>query len=302
MPALIRKEKVTCENCGTETTRNNIVRHKKRCSIGTLYCTQCPNFSTLSQDVLNYHFAKQHSVAGLSKTYKCKLCHAEFAGFYALRQHKNTQHGTQIGFGANNIDVEDIVGDVDDQSLREELQSCRHFLVDSEKQKGRHSVFNFVVNNLTTQVIEEKLDRVLVKLKCVAKLNLALGFILKNIEEGKLRYFFAHENNTLLEQSKLVSNKDDMVKLKEISKKADVIELCTKERSNTKWRIFKLTNLTILAALLRDIPMSCNYAVLPESLLTNPSINCLTYEQNTKKNIQGQSLSLQSTCSPLAWK
>ena len=97
-------------------------------------------------------------------------------------------------------------------------------------------MFNFVVNNLTTQVIEEKLDRVLDKLKCVAKLNLALGLILKKIEDGQLRCFYAHENNTLLEQSKLVSNKDDMAKLKEILKKTDVIESCTKERSNTKRR------------------------------------------------------------------
>ena len=226
---------------------------------------------------------KKHSVAGRSKTYKCKLCHAEFPGFHALRQHKNTQHGIQVGFGASNIDVEDIVGGVDDQSLREELQSCRNFLVDSEKQKGRHSMFNFVVNNLTPQVNEEDMDRVLDKLKCVAKLNLALGFILKNIEDGKFRYFYAHENNTLLEQSKRVSNKDVMAKLKKILKKTDVIKSCTKERSNTNWRFFKLTNLTIFAAILRDIPMGCKDAVLPESLLKNHTVNCLTYDQNTKK-------------------
>ena len=184
MPSLNRNEKVTCENCGVQITKYSFARHKKSCSAGTLYCTQCPNFSTLSQEDLNCHIAKQHSAAGPSKIYKCNLCHAESPGFYALRQHKNTQHGTQIGFGASNIDVVDIVGDVDDQSLREELQSCRPFLVDSEIQKGRHSVFNFVVNNLTAQVIEEKLDRVLDKLKCVARLNLALGFILKNIEDG----------------------------------------------------------------------------------------------------------------------
>ena len=175
------------------------------------------------------------------------------------------------------------MGNVDDQSLREELQSCRHLLVDSEIQKGRHSVFNFAVNNLTAQVFEEKSDRVPDELKCVAKLNLAPGFILKNIEDGKFRYFYAHENNTLLEQSKLVSNKDDMAKLKEILKKTDVIESCTKERSNMKWRFFKLTNLTKFAVLLRDIPMGCKDAVLPESLLRNSSVNCLTYEQNTKK-------------------
>ena len=248
-----------------------------------MYCTQYPNFSTLSQDDLNYHIAKQHSAAGPSKTYKCKLCYAEFPGLYALQQHKNTQHGTQIGFGARNIDVEDIMGDVDDQSSREELQSCRHFLVDSELQNGRHSVFNFAVNNLTAQVIEEKLDRVLDKLKRVAKLNLAFDFILKNVEDGKFRYFYAHENNTLLDQSKLVSNKDDMAKLKDILKKTDAIESCTKERSNTKLRFFRLTNLTIFAALLRDIPMGCKDAVLPESLLKNHTVNCLTFEKSTRK-------------------
>ena len=302
MPSLNQNGKDTFECFGVQITKPNLARHRNSCSAGTLYCTQCPSFSTKSRVDLKYHIAKQHSAAGPSITYKFKLCHADFPGFYALRQHKNIQNRTQFGFGASIIDVEDIVGDVDDQCLREELQSCRHFLVDSEIQKGRDSVFNFAVNNLTAQVIEEKLDRVLDKLKCVAKLNLALGFILKNIEDGKFRYFYAHEKNTLLEQSKLVSNKDDMAKLKETLKKTDVIDSCTKERSNTKWTFFKLADLTIFAALLRDIPMACKDAVLPESLSRNLSINCLTYEQNTKKNIQGQSLSLQSTCSPFAWK
>ena len=254
-----------------------------RCSGGALYCPKCLNFSTKSTDDISYHIAKQYSAAGPSKTYKCNLCHAEFTGFYALRQHKNTQHGKQIGFGASNFDVEDIVGDVEDQNLREELQSCRHFLVDSEIQKRRHSVFNFAVNNLTAQFIEEKLVRVLDKLKCVAKLNLPLGFILKNIEDGKFRWFYAHENNTLLEQSKLVNNKNDMAKWKEILKETDVIESCTKERTNTKWRFFKLTKLTIFAAPLKDISMGCKDAVLHEPLLKNHTVNCLTYEQNTEE-------------------
>ena len=68
MPSLIRKEKVTCENCGNQITRNNIVRHKKRCSVGTLYCTQCPNFSTKSQNDLKYHIAKKHKPQNLKSS------------------------------------------------------------------------------------------------------------------------------------------------------------------------------------------------------------------------------------------
>ena len=93
MTSLIRKEKITCENCGTQTTKHNIVRHKKRCSVGTLSCNQCPNFSTKSQNDLLYHIAKKHSAPKPDVTFKCKLCYQEFSRFYALRQHENTQHG-----------------------------------------------------------------------------------------------------------------------------------------------------------------------------------------------------------------
>ena len=61
MPSLNRNEKVTCENCGTQTTKLNLARHKKSYSAGTLYCTHCPNFSTKSQSDLNYPIAKKHS-------------------------------------------------------------------------------------------------------------------------------------------------------------------------------------------------------------------------------------------------
>ena len=142
MPSLIRNEKFTCEKCGTQTTRNNIGRHKKSCSAGTLYTTHCPNLSTKAQKDLNYHFAKKHSVPIPDSTFKCKLCYQEFAGFYALRQHRNNQHGMQIGQGTKDMNLEHIVGDVEDHKLREELRSCQHFLVDSELEKWRHKVFN----------------------------------------------------------------------------------------------------------------------------------------------------------------
>ena len=283
MPSLNRNEKITCENCGNQTTRNNIVRHKKRCSVGTLYCTHCPNFSTKSQNDLNYHIARKHSAPKPEVTFKCKLCYQEFPGFYALRQHRNTQHTMQIGSGTRDVDVEHIVGDVDDHILREELRSCQHFLVDSELERARHKVFNYAVETLNETIVNEKLDHFFNNLKCAAKVNLAFGFILKNIEDGGFRYFYAHENNTLLDRSKLVCTHDDLAKLKDFLNKTDVIESCSRERMNTKWRFYKLTNLTVFAALLKDVPMGCKNAVLPESLLKNHTIKYLTFEENTRQ-------------------
>ena len=140
MPSLIRKEKVECENCGTQTTRHNILRHKKRCSVGTLYFTQCPNFSIKSQNDLNYHITKKHGAPKPDITFNCKLCFQEFPWFYALRQHKNTQHGMRVGSGTRDVDVEHIVGDVEDHRLREELRSCQQFSVDSELERARHKL------------------------------------------------------------------------------------------------------------------------------------------------------------------
>ena len=119
MPPIIRKEKITCENCGIQTRRDKIVRHNKGCSVGTLYCTEYPNFSTKSQNDLNYHFAKKQNAPKPDVTFKCKLCYQEFPGFYALRQHRNTQHGMQIRSRTRDVDVEHRVGDVEGHSLRE---------------------------------------------------------------------------------------------------------------------------------------------------------------------------------------
>ena len=283
MPSLIRKEKVTCENCANQTTRNNVVRHKYSCSAGTLYCPQCPNFFTKSQNDLNYHIAKKHSAPEPDVTFKCKLCFQEFPGFYAIRQHRNTQHGMQIGSETIDVDVGHIVGDLEDHRLREELRFCQHFLVDSELERARHKVFNYAVENLNETIVNEKLDHFFNNLECAAKMILAFGFILKNIEDGVFRYFYAYENNTLLYRSKLVRTHDDLAKLKDFLSKTDVIESCSRERMNTKWRFYKLKNLTVVAALLKDVPMGCKNAVSPEPLLKNHTINCLTYEENTRQ-------------------
>ena len=133
MPASDRNIKITRDKCGTQTTKNNIVPHKTRCSAGTLYCTQCPTFSTTSQADLKYHIAKKHAKPQVKSTHKCKNCFQDFSGFYALRQHKTSNHGIQMK--SVEVDVNNVFEN-DDADLREELQQpCQHFLVDSELKK-----------------------------------------------------------------------------------------------------------------------------------------------------------------------
>ena len=131
--------------------------------------------------------------------------------------------------------------------------------------------------------INQRLDIVFKGLEYAAKVNLAFGFDLKNVEDGSCRYFYAHVNNTLMERFKLVCTPDDITNLKENLQKMDIVDLCTRERANTNWKFYKLTNLTVFAALLKDVPMGCNDSVLHEPLLKNQKVKCLTFERNTRK-------------------
>ena len=41
-----------CVHCGTQFKRSNLGQHTNRCSLGSQYCTQSPNFSTVVQTKL----------------------------------------------------------------------------------------------------------------------------------------------------------------------------------------------------------------------------------------------------------
>ena len=64
--------------------------------------------------------------------------------------------------------------DLDDAELKDELNSCSHFLVGSELEKGRHCVLIFAISYFNKSFPIEKLYYVFSQLKCGAKIKLAL--------------------------------------------------------------------------------------------------------------------------------
>ena len=186
MLASDRSVKVTCGDCGTSITKKHLSRHKSICNGGTLYCANCPNFFTKSRDVLNYHIAKKHATPRAKKTHKCKICFKEFSGFYALRQHKTSELGLQMK--SAELGVSNLLGD-DDADLKEKFQACQHFLVDSELEKGRCRVFIFAMSTFDNSLIKKKLDLAFNGLKCAAKVNFALRFVLKMLKMDRVDIF-----------------------------------------------------------------------------------------------------------------
>ena len=95
IPSLTQKNWIKFDSCCSQTTRNKIVRHKKRCSTGSLTCHSCNNFSTKSRAENIYHIDKKHSEARARVVHKCKICGRDFLSFYFFWEHERKENWAQ---------------------------------------------------------------------------------------------------------------------------------------------------------------------------------------------------------------
>ena len=107
--------------------------------------------------------------------------------------------------------------------------------------------FCFVMHTVDPKSLLENLDVLFDSLKNSAKLKIAFGFVLKNVED------------VLFERSKLVGTTEDLTEIKNILSNNDVHESCAGEgaKPEWKWKFPKLTNVAISAALITDVPVGC---------------------------------------------
>ena len=116
--------------------------------------------------------------------------------------------------------MDTLLENITDVKLKEELNSCKLFFVDCVLEKTRHFVFDFAMSSFNNSFLNKKLDHMYNQLKCPAKINPALGFVLKSNEDGTCRFFYVHENKTIMERPKLVCIQDDIVNLEEKRRKS----------------------------------------------------------------------------------
>ena len=279
MPSLDRNQQTTCTYCGNKMKKVNLLRHKKSCDSGQKSCPQCPNFSCKTQTEMDHHTATKHAIPSTIAKTKCNICEEEYPSFYSLQRHKKSVHGTTSRIQNVIVNLVAFMSDYDDQALRQELTACQHFLVDSEFVRGRQHV----TPNVTPKFLREKIQKVFESLHCAAKVNLALGFVLRNVEDGSYRFLSEHENSSLLERSLLIANKEIVTEFQQRLDDLDIVELSTRERSSTKWKLLLTTNVTFFAALLKSVPVGCKDSSLPPTLVKRSDVNCRSYTSNKER-------------------
>ena len=126
MPSIIRKEEITFENCGTNYKKQHCTAQEEMFS----WITYMPFLQQLfdkvrSGEILDNH--KKLSKATARVVHKLRICDKDFHSLYLLREHKRKEHGAVRGSGAQNVDATQLMGDVDGNSLKKELETCKLF-------------------------------------------------------------------------------------------------------------------------------------------------------------------------------
>ena len=152
-------------------------------------------------------------------------------------------------------------------------------------------MFIYAIETLNTKTVDKKLDVVLRSLNWATKVYLACGFVLRNLEGEKSRCFYAHETKTLNNWQKLLCTGVDMAKPKEFLSKTVLTWLCIREKVNTKGIFYHLTDLTVLAALLKVFSVVCREAVLPEPRFNKLNGSLLLNWQKYKATIYNKPMS-----------
>ena len=138
---------------------------------------------------MNYHIAKKRSASQPKVTQDCQECVESFPSFHSLRQHKNQDKNLR-NKEEQELTLQSLNKDIlKNKNLQDEIQSGKYILVDSEINKARLKVFNYAIETRSTKIVEEKLDHVFKKYNCAARVNLAFGFILMNIEDERFINF-----------------------------------------------------------------------------------------------------------------
>ena len=146
--------------------------------------------------------------------------------------------------------------------------------------------YNFRLSMISPASLREQLNRIFADQTTVFKVNFAFGFILRNTETGALQYHHPSANNNLvLEQPFLVSNREDLDRAIEEISNIDFLEWVRQQRPNSKWVVDLVTNVTWFVWKLRDHPIGRG-SQLPGYIVENHGIAPLDRNRNTGKLYQ----------------
>ena len=134
--------------------------------------------------------------------------------------------------------------------------------------------FNYRLTTLDTTALEESLNRMFQEQTTAFKINLSYGFILRNKNTGRYRYYHASCNwcGRYLDTPILITNSKDFDEFLERIRETDVLQWAIAQRPDSAWVCELVTNATFFVNRIIDHPIGCVGLTLPAYVKNNKAV------------------------------
>jgi hypothetical protein len=131
----------------------------------------------------------------------------------------------------------------------------------------RQVIYNFRVDdNFVFDQLVDELRNIYRQHRNAFKINLNFSFVLRNIETGELRFFYASNNTSMLDRPMLIHDNASFRDFIEVLRTLDILEWVRNQRPNSKWVFFKLVQ-TLVTVTRLNFPIGSGRLV-PSPLCT----------------------------------
>ena len=175
------------------------------------------------------------------KNQESHSCSKHFRSFYSMQLHGKKFRGENSRSVVISIDCKHMLGDVDNHSFQEELERCKHLLVYSKIENGRHRFFNFAIYSLNSYLLIKQLSLVFYSLKCAAEMKKISWLCFRKMLRLAVVAAIVHTKKKRTDGTVWTRGyKKGIEENVKLLKSVDLTEICTRTRANTKWKIYKL--------------------------------------------------------------
>ena len=256
----------TCATCGRAfTRRDHLQRHASRCRPKPFVCATC-----------NSSFGRKQELDCHVKTVKCGGPPQPGPSAPKRRRIASLDEDPPTPPPAGEA-YDELSSDLQD-AVRDNWGSIRTYVAQGPVQTR----YNRRLASLDTRDLHEPLRELFDQQTTAFKLNCSFGFVLREKESGRLRYYHSSNNccGRYLEEPSLITNRDDFDRFLERIHQPDILQWAISQRPNSDWVCERVTNATFFVNKIVKHPIGCVGVILPDYVKNNKAIVGLAKDEH----------------------
>ena len=256
----------TCATCGRAfTRRDHLQRHASRCRPKPFVCATC-----------NSSFGRKQELDCHVKTVKCGGPPQPGPSAPKRRRIASLDEDPLTPPPAGEA-YDELSSDLQD-AVRDNWGSIRTYVAQGPVQTR----YNRRLASLDTRDLHEPLRELFDQQTTAFKLNCSFGFVLREKESGRLRYYHSSNNccGRYLEEPSLITNRDDFDRFLERIHQPDILQWAISQRPNSDWVCERVTNATFFVNKIVQHPIGCVGVILPDYVKNNKAIVGLAKDEH----------------------